>query len=90
MNKAELINRIAELDDIESKAAATRVIECLIGTVTGEVAEGNEVVISGLGKFYPHVQAAKSGTMNGKAWESQEKRVPKFKAASAFKQAVTA
>lgn len=81
--------RIWELNDIESKAASRRVVECIIDTIKSEVANGNEVQISGLGKFYPAKQAASEGVApDGTPWKSPAKTVPKFKASTDFKSVV--
>jgi len=92
MTKKELIERISESNDIVegTKAGASRVLALIIDTITEEVSKGNSVDISGLGKFYPHNQAEKTGTIPGtdKTYISPAKVVPKFKAAKAFKDAV--
>jgi len=90
MNKAQFIEELSLLNDFESKAAAARAVELAIDIITKQVASGNEVVISGLGKFYPQKQAGKTGKVPGtdKTYTTQDKMVPKFKAAQAFKSAV--
>jgi len=90
MTKQEFIEKFSLLEDFESKAAAARAVEYAITIIKDEVAKGNEVVISGLGKFYPQKQAGRSGTspMTGKQYSTPDKIVPKFKAAKAFKDVV--
>ena len=90
MTKAELVKRLSESNDFESNAAASRTVELFISIITEEVKSGNEVIISGLGKFYPATQSARSGTstLTGKPFSSPAKQVPKFKAAAPFKTAV--
>jgi len=90
MNKQQFIEELSLLEDFESKAAAARAVELAIDIITKQVASGNEVVISGLGKFYPHKQTGKSGKVPGtdRTYTTQDKMVPKFKAAKAFKDTV--
>jgi len=87
MTKAELVEKLSLQEDFESKAAASRTIEFLIEIITEEVAKGNEVNISGLGKFYSATQAERTGMnpLTGKPFKSPEKQVPKFRASSQFK-----
>ena len=87
-NKQDLINRVTELNDVESKAAATRIVEYIAATIVNEVAEGKQVDWSQLGSFKPATQGARKGIMNGKAWTSPAKGTVKFSAASNFKKAV--
>jgi len=90
--KKELIERVSESNDIVdgTKAGAARVVELFIATVLEQVSKGNSVDISGLGKFYPHNQAEKTGKVPGtdKVYTSPAKVIPKFKAAKAFKDQV--
>jgi|GEM_PF-4617094 nucleoid DNA-binding protein len=77
MNKKELIERIAELDSVKSKAEAGRILELITDTIVNEVVDGKSVIISGFGKFYNFTRS------NGV-------KAAKFKAFAAFKQAVVA
>jgi DNA-binding protein HU-beta len=90
--KKELIEELSNHDDLieGKKAGAKRVLDFVIETVLEQVSKGNSVDISGLGKFYPHNQAEKTGTVPGtdKTYVSPAKVVPKFKASVAFKTAV--
>ena len=56
--------------------------------ITSALASGSEISLPGFGKFSTATQAARSGTMSGKAWKSEAKQVPKFKASSTLKDAV--
>jgi len=73
--KKELVERLAELDIFETKAAAKTAVETISAIIIEQVAVGNQVNYSGLGKFYPYKLA--SG-----------KIVPKFGASSLFKQVI--
>lgn len=90
MTKQEFIEEFALLNDFESKAAASRAVELAIYIITKEVSAGNEVVISGLGKFSAKLVKGKTGTVPGtdKTYTTQDKMAPKFSAAKAFKDAV--
>ena len=61
-SKADLIERILESNDIETKAAATRVLALIIDTITERLVAGDQVNISGLCNFKPAIKAARSGT----------------------------
>jgi len=91
MTKQEFIEKFSMLNDFESKAAAARAVEFAISIIIEQIAAGKEVTISGLGKFYPQPQAARSGitALTGKPYSTPAKVVPKFKAAKAFKTALT-
>lgn len=75
MNKATLIERIAELDSVPSKAEAGRILSLITDTITEEIVAGNEVNISGFGKFYNFTRS------NGA-------KAAKFRASAALKRAV--
>lgn len=88
--KADLIDRLVELDDIESKAAASRVVELIFGTVKSEIGKRNEVKLAGFINLYPAIQPAKSGKIDGKAWTSAEKHVVRIKPTAQFKASINA
>ena len=90
MTKKEFIEQLTLQNDIESKAAATRIVEEMITIITATVANGEVVVLSGLGQFTPSLQKGKTGLVPGtdKTYTTSDKMVPKFKAAKAFKDAV--
>jgi len=83
-SKADLIARMTESNDIESKAGATRILALIIDTITEEVSAGRQVDVSGLCSFKPAVQAARSGisNLNGEPYETPEKRVVRIKSAA--------
>jgi DNA-binding protein HU-beta len=96
MNKAELVNRVAELNDVETNAAASRIVEHIINTITSEVAAGNEVAISGLGTF-SNVKRAATAEREGRNPSTGESitipakpegRKAKFSIAAPFKRLV--
>ena len=92
MNNVELIDELALLDDFESKAAAKRAIERVVEIIQGQLAKGNCVVVSGLGKFEARLQKGKSGKVpgTGAPYTTADKMVPKFNASKALKDIVIA
>jgi len=91
MKKAELIIRLAELDDIESKAAATRIYDTLVDTIVAELKAGNSVELGQkLGTFKIAQQAAKTGTVPGtdKTYSTPAKNVVKFRPSAGLKREV--
>jgi len=85
--KANLVERIVESNDIESKAAAKRVLELIIEVVKERTAAGDKVDISGLCSFKPTIQAARSGInqLTGKPYNSPVKKIVKIKPSASFK-----
>lgn len=75
LTKKQLIERISELDSIASKAEAGRILALITDTITAEIVAGNEVNISGFGKFYNFTRS------NGA-------KAAKFRASAALKRAV--
>lgn len=91
INKAELAAQVAEATEI-SKKEAGEVVEAVITAVTKNLAEGNDVVIAGLGKFVVRERAARTGKnpQTGEKIEIAATKVPAFVAAKALKDAVKA
>lgn len=89
MNKAELIDVIAEAADI-SKAAASRALEATIGSVINTLQNGGSVTISGFGTFNVRDRAARIGRnpRTGEAIQIKASKAPGFKAGKAFKDAL--
>ncbi len=59
MNKAELIDAVAEGADI-SKAAATRAVDTFVDSVTNTLKNGDQVTLVGFGTFSVRPRAAPS------------------------------
>lgn len=89
MNKAELINEIADKADI-SKAAAGRALDATLGAVTGALQGGNSVTLVGFGTFLVGERAARSGRnpRTGNSIKIGAARVPKFRAGKGLKDAL--
>lgn len=88
-NKTELVEKIATEVGV-SKADAGRTIETLIESVHEALGRGEEVAIAGLGVFSSVTRGARKGRnpYTGATIQIAEKRVPKFRAAKALKEAV--
>ena len=89
MNKAELINAVAEAADV-SKKDAEAVITATVEAITAALQEGEKVQLVGFGSFEVKKRAARVGR-NPKTKEAIEipaSRVPQFKAGKALKDAV--
>ena len=89
MNKAELIDAIAESADI-SKAAATRAVDTFIDQVTQSLKKGDQVTLVGFGTFTVKERAARTGRnpRTGEAISIAASKNPTFKAGKALKDAV--
>lgn len=94
MNQGEFIKAVAgKVNATEKRVTETLVKDVVNSTVeviTEAVAKGDKVSINGLGSFEAAVRAARDGRnpITGETIHIEEKKVPKFKAAKAFKEAV--
>ena len=84
VNKTEIAKEIAIEMDI-SERTASKMITTVFDYIIDMVAEGNEVMIPGFGKFYGAY--VKERTTFG--YTTPTHMVPKFKAGKAFKDAVS-
>ena len=89
MNKAELIDAVAEGADI-SKADATRAIDTMLNSITSSLKGGDQVTLVGFGTFAVKDRAARTGRnpRTGEAINIPASKVPGFKAGKALKDAV--
>lgn len=89
MNKAEIIEKVHGVLG-STKADAERAVETVIESIIGEVSKGGEVSIAGLGIFVAKARPARTGRnpRTGEAVKIAATRVPKFRAAKGFKDAV--
>ena len=63
MNKAELIDSIADSADL-SKASAARALDSAIETITKALKKGDTVTLVGFGTFSVRKRAARRGPLN--------------------------
>ena len=89
MNKAELIDAVADEADI-SKAAATRAVDAMVNAIAGALKEGDQVSMVGFGSFMVRERAARTGRnpRTGEAINISASKMPVFKAGKALKDAV--
>lgn len=89
MNKSELIEAIANGSGL-TKAAASKVLDVFMATVTDVLKSGDQLVIPGFGSFSTGLRAARTGRnpQTGNAIEIKASRVAKFKAGKTLKEAV--
>lgn len=89
MNKSELIDAIAN-DSGLSRADATRAVNSLITTVAKTLKKGEEVAITGFGKFSVTKRAARTGRnpQTGEPVKIMASKTPKFAAGATLKTAV--
>ncbi|MBC8949168.1 nucleoid protein HU beta subunit [Xenorhabdus ehlersii] len=89
MNKSQLIDKIAA-DANLSKAAAGRVVDAFISSVSGALKNGDDVVLVGFGTFTVRERAARTGRnpQTGKEIKIAAAKVPAFRAGKGLKDAV--
>ena len=86
MNKAELIDAVAEAADI-SKAAATRAVDAVFDNVTNALKGGDSVTVVGFGTFSARKRDARTGRnpRTGETIQIKASVMPVFKAGKALK-----
>ena len=91
MNKNELISRMAEVEGTTKKAAGEQV-EAILSVITEALANGDEVSLTGFGKFSVTERAAREGRnpQTGEAIQIAASKSPKFKAGKALKDMINA
>ncbi len=89
MNKRELIERIAEESGVPT-SEAHKYVEALERVVTEALKKGEEVRITGFGKFSVRERKAREGRnpQTGEKIKIAAQRVPAFSAGNALKGAV--
>jgi DNA-binding protein HU-beta len=89
MTKADLIEKMASDADI-SKAAAGKALDSFVDAVIKTVKKGNKVALVGFGTFSVSKRKARTGRnpRTGATIKIAARKVPKFSAGKAFKDAV--
>ena len=89
MNKAELIEKLAQSTEM-NKAAAARVVETALDIITTTLRDGSTVTLSGFGTFSVTSRAARTGRnpRTGEPIPISASKNPKFKAGKGLKDAV--
>ncbi|HYA14726.1 MAG TPA: HU family DNA-binding protein [Syntrophales bacterium] len=88
MNKGDLINEVAKVTC--SKACAVSAVDSVLGSVKKALKKGDSVTLVGFGTFSISKRAARKGRnpQTGEAIKIAAKKVPKFVAGKALKDAV--
>ena len=85
MNKAELIDAVADDSDL-TKASAARALDSAIENITNALRGGDSVTLVGFGTFTVRQREARMGRnpRTGEAIQIKASRVPGFKAGKAL------
>ena len=86
MNKSDLVSAIADHSGL-SKADAARALDATTSAITGALAKGDSVAITGFGSFLVRARAARSGRnpQSGATIQIKASNAPAFKASKALK-----
>jgi DNA-binding protein HU-beta len=89
MNKAELIDRVAQ-DANLTKADAVRAVNAVMSGITEGLTQGNKVILPGFGTFEVRERAARDGRnpQTGTVIRIPASKNPAFKAGKDLKKAV--
>ncbi|MTB41250.1 DNA-binding protein HU-beta [Providencia vermicola] len=89
VNKSQLIDQIASEANI-SKAAAGRVVDAFVASVTSSLSKGDDVALVGFGTFTVRERAARTGRnpQTGKEIKIAAAKVPAFRPGKGLKDAV--
>ena len=89
MHKTEFIQRVAE-EAGGPVSEAQRYFDAVEDVVTSALKHGEEVQITGFGKFYVQERKAREGTnpQTGKKMNIPAQRIPSFSAGSTLKESV--
>jgi DNA-binding protein HU-beta len=90
MNKSELVEAIAA-DSGLTRADAGRALDSYVGIVNKALKKGDEVAITGFGKFTVVKRAARVGVnpRTGEKVKIKASKAPKFTAGASLKQSVS-
>jgi len=90
MNKADVIDAVAESADI-SKAAASRAVEAITGVIANALKKGDSVSMVGFGTFSIRERAARTGRnpRTGEPIQIKASKLPVFKPGKGLKDAVS-
>jgi len=90
MNKSQLIEAVAA-DSGLTKADAGRAIDSFVGTVSKTLKKGDEVAITGFGKFSVVKRAARKGVnpRTGEPVKIKASKAPKFTSGATLKATVS-
>ena len=88
MNKAELIDKVAEVT--KTKKEAKELVESVLSAITDALEKGDSVSLIGFGTFKVNHKPARMGRnpQTGQAIQIAAKKVPKFVPGKALKEVV--
>jgi DNA-binding protein HU-beta len=89
MNKAEFIEQIAQKSDL-SRRDAEQAVDATLRTIEEQLARGDEITLTGFGKFHVADRSARQGRnpQTGAPIQIKASRVPRFSAGAKLKQKV--
>ncbi len=89
MNKADLVNKVAEATELSKKDTA-RVIDALFEVITEALQQGERVQLVGFGNFELRERSARKGRnpQTGEEIDIPASKVPAFKPGKALKEGV--
>ena len=89
MNKADMIEQIAQAAEV-SKSAAERAVDALVSAIKTSLKKGDMVTLVGFGTFYVGKRQARTGRnpRTGEALSIAAAKIPKFRAGKALKDAI--
>jgi len=90
MNKGDFIDAVQQRADLKSKAESKKVVEAVFGLIQDSLKKGEDVNITGFGKFTVTRRAARMGVnpQTGEKMEISASTLPKFRAGKSLKEAV--
>ena len=88
MNKGDLVNEVAKV--VETKKQAQAAVDCIFSTITKALKKKETVTLVGFGTFKVDKRKARKGRnpQTGEVIKIKAKKVPKFVAGKALKDAV--
>ena len=88
MNKGDLVNEVAKIVNTKKEAQAS--VDCVFDTITKALKKKDAVTLIGFGTFKVDKRKARKGMnpQTGEAIKIKAKKVPKFVAGKALKDAV--
>ena len=90
MTKAELIDKIADIEGVPSKKVAGETVDGVFAAVKDCLANGDSFTFQGFGSFKVQAYNARTGVnpQTGEKVQIPAGKRPKFSAAKAFKEAI--
>jgi nucleoid DNA-binding protein len=88
MNKGDLVNEVAKV--VNTKKEAQAAVDCVFASITKALKKKDTVTLIGFGTFKVNKRKARKGRnpRTGEEIKIKAKRVPKFVAGKALKEAV--